>query len=209
MTFNDKAKPAKTGILSTLGDFARNRRGVAAIEFAIIAPILFAMYFLTLEFGQAIDVNKKVSRAANMAGDLIAQQPSITAGEIDAIMKIGGAIMKPYNRSAPTLTLTAIQVTDERNPKVKVVWSRELKNGTASAGLKEGSITTLPPELEIKGAFYIRATVSLGYKPILTWSKDGAKSAGLTAMAGLDNLQMSERFHLRPRMSSTIPCDDC
>ncbi|MEQ9246158.1 MAG: pilus assembly protein, partial [Nitratireductor sp.] len=72
MTFNDNAKPAKTGILSTLGDFARNRRGVAAIEFAIIAPILFAMYFLTLEFGQAIDVNKKVSRAANMAGDLIA-----------------------------------------------------------------------------------------------------------------------------------------
>lgn len=209
MTFNDNAKPAKTGILSTLGDFARNRRGVAAMEFAIIAPILFAMYFLTLEFGQAIDVNKKVSRAANMAADLVAQQPSITAGEIDAIMKIGGAIMKPYNRSTPTVTLTAIQVTDERNPRVEVVWSRELKNGTTSAGLKAGSTTTLPPELEIRGAFYVRATVSLGYKPILTWSKDGAKATGVSAMIGLDNLQMSERFHLRPRMSSTIPCDDC
>ncbi|EIM71985.1 hypothetical protein A33O_21808 [Nitratireductor aquibiodomus RA22] len=209
MTPNDNVKSVKTGILSTLGDFARNRRGVAAIEFAIIAPILFAMYFLTLEFGQAIDVNKRVSRAANMAGDLIAQQPSITAGEIDAIMKIGSAIMKPYNRSAPTLTLTAIQVTDERNPEVRVVWSRELKNGTASAGLKEGSITTLPSELEIRGAFYIRATVSLGYKPILTWSKDGAKATGVSAMIGLDNLQMSERFHLRPRMSRTVPCDDC
>ncbi|WP_292898570.1 MULTISPECIES: TadE/TadG family type IV pilus assembly protein [unclassified Nitratireductor] len=207
----DQNKPTavKAGFLSTLGDFARNRRGVAAIEFAIIAPILFAMYFLTLEFGQAIDVNKKLSRAANMAGDLVAQQPSITASEVDAVMKIGSAIMKPYNRSMPTMTLTAIEVTDETTPKIKVVWSRELKNGTASPGLPKGSTTTLPAELNIKGAFYIRATAALGYKPILTWSKDGAKSTGLTAMAGLDNLQMSERFYLRPRMSSTIPCDDC
>ncbi|MFC5584940.1 TadE/TadG family type IV pilus assembly protein [Nitratireductor kimnyeongensis] len=210
MTIDQKTTGAmRCGFLSTLGAFALNKRGVAAIEFALIAPILFAMYFLTLEFGQAIDVNKKLSRAANMAGDLVAQQPSITASEVDAVMKIGSAIMKPYNRSMPTMTLTAIEVTDEQNPKIKVVWSRELKNGTASTGLPKGSTTTLPEELNIKGAFYIRASAALGYKPILTWSKDGTKSTGLTAMAGLDNLQMSERFYLRPRMSSTVPCDDC
>ena len=210
MTINHKTTGAiRGGFLSTLGAFGRNKRGVAAIEFAIIAPILFAMYFLTLEFSQAIDVNKKLSRAANMAGDLVAQQPSITASEIDAVMKIGSAILKPYNRTMPTMTLTAIQVTDETTPKIKVVWSRELKNGTASTGLPKGSTTTLPAELNIKGAFYIRATAALGYKPILAWSKDGTKTTGLTAMAGLDNLQMSERFYLRPRMSSTVPCNDC
>ncbi len=209
MSFNQKAKPVQAGIMSALGDFARNKRGVAAIEFAIIAPILFAMYFLTLEFGQAIDVNKKVNRAASMAGDLVAQQPSITASEIDAIMKIGGAIMKPYKRSSPTVTLTAITVTDDTTPEARVVWSRQLKDGTAAPGLAKDSTTTLPAELMIEGAFYIRATTALGYKPILTWSKDGAKSAGVSAMLSLDNLQMSERYFLRPRMSSTIPCDDC
>lgn len=209
MKHHQKTDGGRMGLMIAIRDFLRDRRGVAAIEFAIVAPILFAMYFLTLEFGQAINANKKISRAASMIGDLAAQQPSITPSEADAIMKIGGAILKPYNRSEPNITLTAIEVTDEDTPEVRVIWSRELKNGSTGPGLPKGSITTIPQKLMKKGAFYIWATTSLGYKPIITWSSNGQKSLGITAMAGLDNLQMSERYYLRPRMSSSIPCSDC
>ncbi len=209
MKRNRKTSSNNKGLMIATGDFLRDRRGVAALEFALVAPLLFAFYFLTLEFSQGIHTSKKLSRAASMIGDLAAQQPSITPSEADAIMKIGGAIMKPYNRSEPTITLTAIEVTDEDTPQAKIAWSRELKDGSTGPGLPKDSNTTIPQELMKKGAFYIRATTSLGYKPIISHSSTGQKTLGITAMAGLDNLQMSERYYLRPRMSSSIPCSDC
>ena len=51
--------------------FAGNRRGVAAIEFALIAPLLLVMYFVTMEIAPAIDSNKKVGRAASMIADVV------------------------------------------------------------------------------------------------------------------------------------------
>lgn len=197
------------GVFSTLRRFIRDRRGVAAIEFVFIAPVLFGLYFLTIEFAQAIDTNKKVSRVASMVGDLVAQQPSITPGEVDAIMKIGEALLTPYKRSQPKIIVTAIEVTDDPAQEIKVVWSRQLVDGTASKALPVGSTTTVPDTLNVRGAFYVRATADLGYKPIITWSKSGKESLGLTAMLGLDNMQMSERYFLRPRMSNAIPCPNC
>ncbi|EKF44339.1 TadE/TadG family type IV pilus assembly protein [Nitratireductor indicus] len=197
------------GIFSTLRRFMSDRRGVAAIEFVIVAPILFGLYFLTLEFAQAIDTNKKVARIGSMVGDLVAQQPSITKNEIDAIMKIGGALLVPYNRSQPEVVITAIEVTNEPTPKVKVVWSRKMVAGTAGNALAAGSITTIPEDLRIPGAFYIRATADIGYKPILTYSSEGKEGMGLMAMTGLQNLKMSESYFLRPRMNNSIACTDC
>ncbi|MCR4268297.1 TadE/TadG family type IV pilus assembly protein [Nitratireductor sp. ZSWI3] len=209
MTHDQSSFRQGRGVFSTLRRFLDDRRGVAAVEFVFIAPVLFALYFLTLEFAQAIDTNKKISRIGSMVGDLVAQQPSITPGEVDAIMKIGGSLLNPYKRSAPEVMVTAIRVTDETTPKVEVVWSRKLVGSNAGPGLPAGTGTTIPDNLKVKGAFYIRATAELGYQPIITWSESGRKSLGLMAMLGLDNMEMSERYYLRPRMSSTIPCQGC
>ncbi|EKF19464.1 TadE/TadG family type IV pilus assembly protein [Nitratireductor pacificus] len=206
------AKPQhdrRHGFLTKMRRFASDRRGVAALEFIFVAPLLFGLYFLTLEFAQAIDTNKKVSRVASTVGDLIAQQPSITPGEVDAIMKIGGALLTPYKRSPPKIIVTAVEITDEPTPQVRVVWSRKLQDGKTSEALKPGSSAEVPEKLKTRGSFYIWATADLGYKPIITWSESGKKTLGLTAMVGLDNMEMSERYYLRPRMSRTIPCPDC
>ena len=96
------------------------------------------MYFVTMEVSQAIETNKKVSRIASMVADLVTQQQTTTKAELDAIMTIGESLLQPYNRSKPTIIITAIEITDETTPKVKVFWSRKLVNGTASADLAEG-----------------------------------------------------------------------
>ena len=151
--------------------FARDRSGVAALEFALIAPLLLALYFVTMEVAQAIEVNKKVGRVGSMIADLVAQMPEIPKSELEGIMRIGEATLQPYNRSQPSITVTAIEVTDEATPKVQVVWSRKLIDGTFSAGpAKEAAITDLPPALKIKGSFLIRAESSLAYEPVITWA---------------------------------------
>jgi Flp pilus assembly protein TadG len=193
----------RTRIAGLLSD----RRGVAAVEFALIVPLLLSMYFVTMEVAQGIEANKKVSRIGSMVADIVTQQQTIHKSELEAIMRIGEATLQPYNRSEPSITITAIEVTDEAAPAVKVVWSRKLVAGAFSAGAAKGSTTTVPATLKIKGSFLVRAESSLAYRPVITWAASAKPTLGLTA--AFDGISMKETYYLRPRMSTTIPCDDC
>ncbi|CCV15585.1 TadE/TadG family type IV pilus assembly protein [Mesorhizobium sp. STM 4661] len=195
------------GIYSRAIRFCRDRRGVAAIEFALIVPVLLIMYFVTMEASQAIETSKKVSRIGSMVADLVTQQQSVKTADLDAIMKIGNSSLQPYNRSTPKIIITAIQITDETTPKVQVVWSRKMVDGAFNADAAKNSITTVPPTLNIKGTFLVRVESGLAYKPIITWSADGQRRLGLTT--AFDTISMGETYYLRARRSPTIPCDNC
>lgn len=194
-------------IWSRLAEFRRDNRGIAAIEFAFIAPILITLYFMTMEISQGIETNKKVGRIASMVGDLVTQQQIITKSELDAILDLGGSVIQPYSRSNPEIEITAIEITDESTPKVKVVWSRKLVAGTKSVGATAGSTTTVPEKLKIKGTFLIRVKSDLDYKPMIVWT--AAQKSELGIGGTFDALAMDETYHLRPRMSPTITCSDC
>ncbi len=206
-----KASRNKAGIFMRIRDqiekLAKDQRGVAAIEFAFVVPVLLGLYFMTMEVSQGLEANKKTSRVGVIVGDLITQQQTISRSEIDAIMRVGEAVVQPYNRSSPSVYVTAIRITNESVPKVKVVWSRKLVNGGASNYLAKDSTTTVPAALKVPGSFLIRAEVKLDYKPVLTWSSSEQKTLGLAS--AFDDIQMDETYHLRPRMSQEIPCGDC
>lgn len=187
--------------------FCIDRRGVAAIEFAFIVPVLLVMYFVTMEASQAIETSKKVSRIGSMVADLVTQQNTITKADLDAIMKIGTSTLQPYNRSTPKIIITAIQVTTDPTPKVQVVWSRKLDKGASSADAAKNSITTVPTALKIAGTFLVRVESDLAYQPIITWSADSQERLGLTS--AFSHISMGETYYLRPRRSTTVPCSDC
>ena len=185
----------------------RDRTGVAALEFALIMSLLLALYLVTMEVAQAIEANKKVARVGSMVADLVTQMPAINKSELEGIMRIGEATLQPYNRSKPSIMVTAIEV-DEDTPEALVVWSRKLVNGAFSTGLEEDDvITDLPPALRINGTFLVRVESSLAYRPVITWAASSKTTLGLTA--AFDVISMKETYHLRPRRSTDIPCDDC
>ena len=119
----------------------------------LIAPLLLSMYFVTMEVAQGIEANKKVGRVGSMVADLVTQQKEITLLQLEAILSIGEATLQPYNRSKPTIIITAIKVTDETTPKVNVVWSRKLVDGTVSIDAVAGTVTTVPAVAEDQGEF--------------------------------------------------------
>jgi Flp pilus assembly protein TadG len=200
-----------SGIRATSAQFTADRRGVAAIEFAFMAPLLLCMYFVTMEASQAIETDKKVSRIGSMVGDLVTQQQSVTVAELNSIMDIGGQLLAPYSRSLPKITITAIEITDEVTPKVKVVWQRVLDDTSAhayTAGLqKKGDIITVPDQLNTPGSFLIRVESHLAYKPVLTWAAGDQKALGLTE--AFNTLSLGATYYLRPRQSSQVTCTDC
>ncbi len=193
--------------IARIAEFASDRRAVAALEFALIAPLLLSMYFVTMEVAQGIEANKKVGRVGSMVADLVTQQQETSKAELNAILAIGEATLQPYNRSEPTIIITAIEITDEVTPKVKVAWSRKLENGAFGIGPAKESVTTVPTALKIKGSFLVRVESKLEYEPVITWTADNKTSLGLSA--AFDGISMDETYHLRPRMSQSVTCDDC
>jgi len=194
--------------LATAALLLRDRRGVAAIEFAFIAPILLCMYFLTMEVSQAIETNKKLGRAGSMVGDLITQQDSIQQSEVDAIMQIGDSLLQPYTRSKPVITVTAIDIgTDATTGKAKgtVKWSRRMEDGKFSKG--EGADATVPASLLVSGTFLIKVDAALAYKPVILYS--AGQKAAFGIQAAFDGISMGETYYLRPRMSTSISCTGC
>ena len=52
--------------------FARAREAVAAVEFAIILPVMLSMYVGSIELGQAITIDQRVTTIAGTILTLIA-----------------------------------------------------------------------------------------------------------------------------------------
>jgi Flp pilus assembly protein TadG len=185
--------------------FRHDRKGIAAIEFALIAPLLLAMYFVTMEVSQAIETSKKVGRAGNMVADLVAQQKQVDTSTLDDIMKIASATLMPYNRSVPTVAITAIDISDTQ---ATVAWSRKLVNGATGVGTAKKTAVTVPASYNVPGNFLIRVDVQLGYRPVITWTAGGKQTLGLAA--AFDSINMSETYYYYPRfVQQKIPCSNC
>jgi Flp pilus assembly protein TadG len=56
-----------------------DRRGVAAIEFALLDPLMAVMFIGAMEMSQAITVDRRVTQIAGSTADLIAGADTTTA----------------------------------------------------------------------------------------------------------------------------------
>jgi Flp pilus assembly protein TadG len=184
--------------------FLKDKSGAAAIEFAFIAPLLITMYLGTMEISQGVEINKKVGRSSGVIGDLIGQKFDVTKADLNDIMAIGKAMLQPYNRTDPTITISLITIGTDLQPKV--TWSRRGKGTTYTTPFVANSNTTVPANLKIASTYLIRVQTELEYLPITSWSIQKNKGSGASAYAAID---MSETYHLRPRVGDTVNCTDC
>ena len=88
----------KFQVTDVMSRFRRDCEGVAALEFALIAPIMIMLFVGTLEVSAAVSVNRKVSRISSVVGDLVTQSDKLTADEVDKIMAVSSDIMRPYTK---------------------------------------------------------------------------------------------------------------
>lgn len=67
-----------------LGRLARDRRGTSAVEFAILAPALFALLFGTIQLGWALHCNQSVDWAVQTATRQLVATPSLTQAQLQS-----------------------------------------------------------------------------------------------------------------------------
>lgn len=194
---------------SALAGLWRDRRGAAAIEFAMVVPLLLCMYFLSNEVGQAVETSRKLGRGAATIGLVATQQAgSVTKSELEAMMSLGDAALQPYNRSKGDFTVTGVKVNNDATPKAVVVWSRALSNGVAGAGRVKGGTMQIPDTMRTAGTFLVVVEAKLDYKPMIMWSAANKASIGLAAAFSVINMSENS-FQVTRDLNMDIACPDC
>jgi Flp pilus assembly protein TadG len=168
-----------------LAGFAGDRRGVSAIEFALLAPLMIGLYLGGVEISQAVGIVRKVTVTAGAIANLSAQATTISDADMTNIMTAATAIMAPYSTS--TLKITVSCLTIDATGKVTVSWS-DTKNGTARA---VGSVVTIPSALAVPNSSLLFSEVSYGYTPAVGYVITGS-------------LNLSDKMYMSPRLSSTV-----
>jgi len=102
--------------------FFQDRRGVSAVEFALIAPVLIVMYCGMAELTQAMMAQRRLSNIASSIGDLVAQGTQTGPTKTTDIFTIGNTIMAPF--SASTLKMCVASVASDSTGKDTVAWSK-------------------------------------------------------------------------------------
>jgi Flp pilus assembly protein TadG len=162
-----------------------DERGVSAVEFAMLLPLMLSLYLGSVEISQGIGADRKVTLTARTVGDLVAQVSSVSDAEMTNSLNAGSAVMAPFALSHLKVTVSSVSI--DANGKATVDWSDSL-NGTARA---KGSTVTLPAALNVPNTSLIWSEVQYAYTPTIGYVVSGT-------------LTLKDQIYMRPRLSATV-----
>jgi Flp pilus assembly protein TadG len=125
--------------------FSASTRGVAAIEFGFLFPVLLLLLLAGIDGGRAIAISMKVRSGAYVVDAIANQYSSIYDTDMSKILGATATVLAPYPSGPVAVTLTQIKILANGNATVS--WSDTL-NGTAYSA---GSTITVPSNLTPNG----------------------------------------------------------
>ena len=175
--------------MTALRKFIKSRRGVIASEFALVVPIMIAIWLGIVELSSAHLVARKVEVAAQSAADIIAQDEFMTVAKLDDIVAAINVILAPYPTTSLGYDISSI-VADSGGTNT-VDWRRA---GGTLAGTAAPN-PTIADNLNSTDDSVIVVTVTLVHEPLF-----------LSYILGqFANFTLTETMFARPRLVPIIP----
>ena len=186
-------------LMRRIDGFLHETRAAAAVEFALILPVMLTLYLGSVELSSAISVDKRVSTVSGTLGDLVARSDrEITASDVSDYFYAASTTMAPYASSGVQQIVTSVLVNT--NGSTQVRWSRA-DNGASTH--PNGSSYTLPVDLKdlvteggTEPGYVIVAEAQMNYLPLVGYFFDTA-------------FPLYHEYFFLPRFDSEITCDDC
>ncbi len=175
---------------AALRRFTDDKRGVSAIEFAMLLPLMITLYLGTVEISQGVAIDRKVTLTARTLADLASQSQTLTNAQLQDLLRASAAVMTPYN-DAPTgpakLGVTITSVNIDAQGRATVTWSQTL-NGTART---PGASLTLPAALAVPNTSLVWSEATYAYTPTIGYV--------ITS-----TLNLHDQMYMRPRLSDSV-----
>jgi Flp pilus assembly protein TadG len=167
--------------------FREAKSGLAAIEFALLAPLMLVMFFGVAELGNYITASRKVSSVSSTAADLAAQDKTVTNADMNDIMTALDTIMHPLDPSTSTIRISSI-VADNTG-RLTVRWSDARRTSALAAG--SAAPAWVSPTIVPANSSVIAAEVTYNYRTMF----------GMYLTSGMT---ITDTFFLRPRRSVEV-----
>jgi len=148
-------------------DFHLSTKGVAAVEFALILPLMLIMYVGMVEVTRLVNVDRKVTQLSRTLADLVGRTPDVTDAGLTEIFEASAEVMRPYDRSRALMRISSIYVKNVNgNLLGRVCWS-EHNNWIARSA---NDVVAVPDGFRTEDSSFILAEANYVQQPIVTVS---------------------------------------
>ncbi|MFN3835830.1 MAG: TadE/TadG family type IV pilus assembly protein [Glycocaulis sp.] len=168
--------------------FGRDRRGVSAVEFALIAPLLILIYAGSVHVTLALSADRKLTGAASTVADLVAQNEMVDSAMLGDIFNAGRAVLQPFPAGTLAMRVTSIEADSDGTPQF--VWSE----GQGLPARSAGELPSLPAGVLLAGGGVVVVEARYPYETPFTGVKFGS-------------FTFTETVHMRARRSAFVAFD--
>jgi Flp pilus assembly protein TadG len=184
-----------------LARFARHAEGLAALEFAIILPVMLVTLFGAVGVTSVISIDRKVTLVARTLSDLTSQSTAVTDSDINNFFAIGNAMLTPYSAvqnpaSGGPLKATITEIyIDPNTGAARVQWSKgnaPRATGSVVASMPSGLIGKDASNKILANQYFILSEVSYLYAPSI--------------LPGVASVPLQESTYTRPRITANWYC---
>jgi Flp pilus assembly protein TadG len=185
-------------ITKPVSELINCERGVGAVEFALLVPVLLILYVGSLEISVAMSVNKKVAKASAVATDIISQSTSTDQSILQEMLGVAKSVIAPFN--ADNLDFEVIGIKIDNSGNATISWSWDEDNNTPFVA---NTPITIPTAYAIPNTFLLKTTINMDYKFIMALRD--------TVNDGFVNrtVDMQKVYYLHPREAEDITCSNC
>jgi Flp pilus assembly protein TadG len=171
-----------------------DNRGAAAVEFALIVPVLILLYAVGFEVCRAATVKRKLTDTTVQLANLTSQYTKVSKSDISTIMNASSETMTPFPNSSLSLVVSEISIDPKGN--ATVTWSESYLNGVAFQGNPLTKAPTAPASFSTANSSYLVVQSSYAYTPVIAGSF-------------VSPITLTNSSFMLPRDAGSIPCSDC
>lgn len=162
-----------------------NEKGVSAVEFALIAPVLVLVYFGCIELSLLMRADRRVTATAASLGDLTARLSTVSDADMQELYNAATVMMQPYSADVARMRITS--VVDNGDGVTRVSWS----DGFNIDPYTENTTISIPEGLVPTPGSVIVAEVEFDYESRVGFVLDASRT-------------VEDVFYLRPRRVTSI-----
>lgn len=163
-------------LMRRLNRFAGASKGLAAIEFAILLPMMVLLLFGSCDLIDVMIVNRRVQNVAASLADVVARDTEVSNAEMQGLWSSLSVLMYPESAGqALDARITSLSIASN---KATVVWS-EGYNGLAP--MAKNSVVSLPAGMMQNGSSLIMAETVYRYSSVLGFLFSGTVTMNYTS----------------------------
>ena len=170
-------------LLNLFQKWFKDEDGLAAVEAALVFPVLLVLFLGTFDLGNGILANQKTIRASQVTADLIARSSAVDTSMVDEAVEAGELALNPMPTDTFGVDIVSISFDDDANAVIE--W-RDTRNMTPLA-----DVLTRVESLAQAGEGVLVVTIQYEFEPVF---------AGFV----VDTIPMQETAFARGRQGAVV-----